>query len=155
MSALLLLVALLSCSVLAGEVVRTVTAEGDCERLLIQDEDLTDECGTPLVQMQEADGRLAVSAGTGGMAWFGLADPERLVLFYGAGNGQDWTDHPVDQVVVHDHATNANVTVQPATGACIYRDADPGLRVTCAAEDAEGKRYALTYRTDGRPGLRF
>ncbi|SMQ62888.1 hypothetical protein SAMN06295905_0733 [Devosia lucknowensis] len=151
----LLLLALSAPPSLASELLGTVTADGACERLVIEDVDLTAQCGTPVMQMHESNGRVAASAGTGGQAWFGLAEPERMVLFYGPGNGDNWTDHAVNRIVVHDNATGANVIMRDAAGTCTYRDADPGRLVTCEAEDAAGKTYALTYRTDGGPGFTF
>ncbi|MBJ3785439.1 hypothetical protein [Devosia sediminis] len=151
----LLLIVLFAPPALASELLRTVTADGTCERLVIEDVELTAECGTPVTQMHESDGRVAVSAGTGGQAWFGLAGPERILLFYGPGNGDNWTDHAVNQVVVHDNATSTNTIMREATGACIYRDADPGMLITCEAKDVTDSVYALTYRTDGGMSFTF
>ena len=148
--------ALMASPLLPGPVAAAAeTLEGRCERLIIADADLTAECGTPVIQLAYDDARVAVSAGTGGQDWFGLADPEQVVLFIGTGAAGDWADHAVDEIVVHDNLTGTNVAVQPATGTCTYRDVDPGLSVSCDAEDAGGRNYALTYRTDGRPGFSF
>lgn len=144
-------VLMLAIPVHAAEIERTLTADGSCERLVIAGEDLTSQCGTALVQLHFADGRIAVSAGTGGQDWFGLGEPERMLLFYGPGVKKDWSDHAVDQVVVGREA----VTVRQAVGTCTYAEAPPGLLVTCDATDEVGDTNALTYRTDGMPGFSF
>jgi hypothetical protein len=137
------------------ELVRTVTADGSCERLVISGEDLSGECGTALVQMHYEDGRITVSAGTGGQAFFGLAEPEQMLIFSGPGAGLAWSDHRVDQVhAAHDGGASLLFS-RNASGFCRYEDAGPGILVTCDATDEEGHLHELIYRTDGGPGFSF
>lgn len=135
----------------AAEIERTLTADGRCERLVIAGEDLTAQCGTALVQLHFTDGRVAVSAGTGGQAWFGLGEPERMIVFFGPQVDQPWSDHAVDQIAIGGEVP----TALQASGACTYAEASPGLLVTCDARDDAGQTNALAYRTDGLPGFSF
>jgi hypothetical protein len=139
--------------VYSAEVIRTHAADGACERLIIADEDLTARCGTALAILVYDDDSVAVSAGTGGQDFFGLADPERMLLFVGIGT--PWSDFVVGQVVAAPDGRPTGLLDVPASGACTHADAAPGLLITCDARDIEGRSYALTYRTDGGPGLTF
>ncbi len=139
----------------ASSVSRTLSADGACEKLVVADEDMTAECGTALIQLHYEDGRVSLSAGTGGQSFFGLGPPERVLAFGGQGTGEAWTDHPVDRVTAADDAGNTLLFSVPASGTCRYEQALRGFVVTCNAEDDAGRIHQLTYRTDGWPGFEF
>ncbi len=139
----------------ASTVSRTLSADGSCEKLVVADEDMSAECGTALIQMHYDDGRVSLSAGTGGQWFFGLGEPERVLAFGGQGTGEPWTDHPVDRVIAADDAGSTLLFSVDASGACTYDQAPRGFVVTCEAEDDAGRMHHLSYRTDGWPGFEF
>lgn len=131
----------------AAEIIDTQATDGSCERLIIADEDLTAECGTGLAILTYDDGRVAVSAGTGGQAFFGLGEPERMLLLIGP--GKPWMDFKISGVVISAATETEDPVLDDASGACTHVDATPGLLVSCEAKDNDGRLYALHYRTDG------
>lgn len=137
----------------ATEIVDTQATDGKCERLIIATEDLTAECGTALALLGYSDGRVAVSAGTGGQAFFGLGEPERMLLLIGT--GKPWLDFDISSIVISAAEGAATPSIVDASGACTYADAAPGRLISCEARDSQGLTYALTYRTDGGDIHRF
>ncbi|MDV3251210.1 hypothetical protein DevBK_07715 [Devosia sp. BK] len=131
----------------AAEIIDTQATDGTCERLVIADENLTAQCGTGLAVLTYDDGRVAVSAGTGGQDFFGLGEPERMLLLIGP--GKPWMDFNISSVVISAAAETEDPVLADVSGACTHVDATPGFLVSCEAKDGDGRTYALTYRTDG------
>jgi hypothetical protein len=150
----LLLLLMLTSSSQAADVVQTHALDGTCEQLIIDGTDLSDQCGTALVQLVYDDGGVAVSAGTGGQSFFGLGEPERMLMFAGPGNSKLWTDHAV-HTVFSGAADGGEPLVIEASGICTYEQAPPGLLITCRATDLAGGEHGLIYRTNGLDGFSF
>ena len=135
---------------------QALAVDGSCDRLVIAGEDLSAECGTALVQILEG-GVVDVFVGTGGQGLFGLAEPERMVIFRGqsAEAGRAWIDHAVQFVLLGTRASDTVDTIE-VSGTCSYKNpADGPALISCDATDKSGREYSLSYRTDGLPPLAF
>ena len=145
---------LMAAALAQGLAVRTFAVDGTCERLVIADEDLSEHCGAALVQILEG-GIVDVFVGTEGPGPFGLAEPDRMVLFRGQSDadGQAWMDHDVQFVLLGTRLSDIVDTVE-VSGHCTYQDPADGVAlIACEATDRSGRKYRLGYRTDGLPPL--
>lgn len=118
--------------------------DGECEELIIADENLTRRCQSSLAQILHADGRVDVSTGLG---WFG----NPLYAFGGWPTGKQklWSDHAVDRITINKTGKDAGFSQHDVKGQCSYSSATAiDMLVTCQAVDADGHRYVLRYRTD-------
>lgn len=135
----------------------TVAVDGTCERLVIADEDLTDQCGTALVQILEGNS-VDLFIATGGQGLFGLARPERMMIFRGLmeGPAAPWTDHDVAAILLGAARARQDVETVAVRGACRYEDPAKGpATIACTATDRDGRFYEVRYRSDGLPPVSF
>lgn len=115
---------------------------GHCERLIINGEDVSGDCGS----------HAAVSAF--------LGDRIEVILSVGKRQSVDFTGIDIDNpspdrdAFMLDHVIRTEggktLTATPVKGGCTYGNPFKGtMTISCAATDADGKAYEAIFVTDG------
>jgi hypothetical protein len=121
----------------------TLAVEGDCQRLVVQGKDVSEDCDERALDLDYRDWS-AFSFGRKSGA---------LLVFSGPGSqqvrsGADRVARPVDQVIVTFHDETEKL---PAVGSCDFKSALEGASlIVCTASTAHG-HYEIAFTTNDDP----
>lgn len=141
LSQLALAALFLAAPIHAAEPVNMFNLDGNCESLLVDDIDLTDECKDSVMQMVYDVGRVGLYAFSG----------ETIITFSGTSDEVIGNEihQQLDKVLIGTSADD--IAEIAARGTCVFENPFQGTpaQITCSARAKSGATYELSFLTSG------